>query len=165
MFCNCQGLRPNWKEPQNYLPENQIDILTLNETYLQPKHKFHLPGYDIYKNDRLVGIKGGVAVLVTKGIIAKQRWKNEHFNVITYKTVIFLGGFNSKHKQFGCVRPNKSGQTLVDIAKDLKLFYLNSLSPNSHMHEDPVHGTADLLDMVFLSPCLSSRDTSHPNFI
>ena len=38
--------------------ENQIDILALNETFLKPKFKFHLPGYDIYKNDRLVGIKG-----------------------------------------------------------------------------------------------------------
>ena len=39
--------------------------------------------------------------------------------------VIFLGDFNSKHKQFGCVKPNKSGQTLVNIAKDWKLFYVN----------------------------------------
>ena len=31
------------------------------------------------------------------------------------KQVIFLGDFNSKHKQFGCVKPNKSGQTLVNI--------------------------------------------------
>ena len=28
------------------------------------------------------------------------------------KQGIFLGDFNSKHKQFGCVKPNKSGQTL-----------------------------------------------------
>ena len=27
------------------------------------------------------------------------------------------------------VKPNKSGQTLVNIAKDLKLFYVNHLSP------------------------------------
>ena len=138
--------------------ENQIDILALNETFLKPKFKFHLPGYDIYKNDRLVGTKGGVAILVKKGIIVNQEWKNEHFNVITdnealaieielqngdkvilatiycpngnpslrlfrminalSKQVIFLGDFNSKHKQFGCVKPNKSGQTLLNIAKD-----------------------------------------------
>ena len=55
----------------------------LNETFLEPKFKFHLPGYDIYKNDRLVGTKGGVAILVKKGIIVNQEWKNEHFNVIT----------------------------------------------------------------------------------
>ena len=66
--------------------------------------------------------------------------------------VIFLGDFNSKHKQFGCVKPNKSGQTLVNIANDLKLFYVNQL--------DPFHGTSHILDMAFLSPGLSSRDIS-----
>ena len=30
------------------------------------------------------------------------------------KQVTFLGDFNSRHKQFGCVKPNKSGQTLVN---------------------------------------------------
>ena len=164
--------------------ENQIDILALNETFLKPKFKFHLPGYDIYKNDRLVGTKGGVAILVKKGITVNQEWKNEHFNVITdnealaieielqngnkvilatiyspignpslrlfrminalSKQVIFLGDFNSKHKQFGCVKPNKSGQMLLNIAKDLKLFYVNQLEPKRHTREDPVHGTSDI---------------------
>ena len=54
--------------------------------------------------------------------------------------VIFLGDFNSKHKQFGCVKPNKSGQMLVNIATD------------------PFHGTSDILDMAFISSGLSSRD-------
>ena len=180
--------------------ENQIDILALNETFLKPKFKFHLPGYDIYKNDRLVGTKGGVAILVKKGIIVNQEWKNEHFNVITdnealaieielqngdkvilatiycpngnpslrlfrminalSKQDIFLRDFNSKHKQLRCVKPNKSGQTLLNIAKDLKLFYVNQLEPNRHTREDPVHGTSDILDMAFITPGLSSRDIS-----
>ena len=76
------------------------------------------------------------------------------------KQVIFLGDFNSKHKQFGFVKPNKSGQTLINIAKDLKLFYVNQLEPNRHTREDPVHGTSDLLDMAFITPGLSSRDIS-----
>ena len=71
--------------------------------------------------------------------------------------VIFLGNFNAKHKQFGCVIPNKSGQTLVNIAKDLKLFYVNQLGPNRHKCNDPVHGTSNILDTAFLSPGLSSR--------
>ena len=74
--------------------------------------------------------------------------------------VIFLGDFDSKHKQFECVKPNKSGQTLVNIAEILELFYVNQLSPNRHTHEDPVHGTSDILDTAFLSPGLSSRDIS-----
>ena len=89
--------------------------------------------------DTIVGTKGGVAILVKKGIIVNQEWKNDHFNVITnngalgietefhngdkvilaiiycpngnlssrlirminalWNQVIFLGDFNSKHKQ------------------------------------------------------------------
>ena len=74
------------------------------------------------------------------------------------KQVIFLGDFNSKHKQFGCVKPSKSCQTLLNIAKDLKLFY--QLEPNRHTREDPVHGTSDILDMAFITAGLSYRDIS-----
>ena len=74
--------------------------------------------------------------------------------------VILLGDFNSKHKQFGCVKPNKAGQTLVNIAKDLKLLYVNQLGPNRHTSDGPFHGTSDISDMAFLSPGLSSRDIS-----
>ena len=76
------------------------------------------------------------------------------------KQDIFLGNFNSKHKQFGCVEPNKSGQTQLNIVKDLKLFYVNQLEPNRHTREDPVHGISDILDMAFITPGLSSRDIS-----
>ena len=76
------------------------------------------------------------------------------------KQVIFLGAFNSKRKQFGCAKLSKSGQTLVNIAKDLKLFYVNQLGPNRHTRDDPVHGTSDILDTAFISPGLSSRDIS-----
>ena len=74
--------------------------------------------------------------------------------------VIFLGDFNWKHEQFGCVKPNKSGQTLVNIANNLKLFYVNQLDPNTHTRDDPLHGTSDILDMAFLSLGLSFRDIS-----
>ena len=144
----------------------------------------------IYKNDRLIGIKGGIAFLVKKGIIVNQKWKNEHFNVITdnealaieielqnggktilatiycpngnpslrlfrmihalFNQIFFLGDFKSEHKQFECVKPNKSGQMLVDIAKDLKLFYVNVLSPNRHTREDSVHCTSEILEMASL---------------
>ena len=73
---------------------------------------------------------------------------------------MFLWDFNSKHKQFGCVQSNQSGPMLVNISKDLKLFYLNSLNPNSHTREDPANGISDILDMALTSPGLSSRDFS-----
>ena len=49
VFWNCQGLRPKRKELQNHLPEKQMDILALNETFFKPKFKFHLAGHDIFK--------------------------------------------------------------------------------------------------------------------
>ena len=63
--------------------------------------------------------------------------------------VILLGDFKSIHKQFGCAKPNESGQARVNTAKDLKLFYVKQLGPNRHTREDPVHGTSDILDMAF----------------
>ena len=77
------------------------------------------------------------------------------------KPVIFLGEFNSKHNQFGCVKPNKSGQTLLKMPKIWKLvFYVNQLEPNRHTREDPIHGTSDILDMASITPGLSSWDIS-----
>ena len=67
MFFGTVKASEKGKELQNYLLENQFDILALNETFLKPKLKFHLPGYDMYKYDRLVGAKGGIAILVKKG--------------------------------------------------------------------------------------------------
>ena len=70
VFWNCQD------------QENQIDILALNETFLKPKIKFHLPGYGIYKND-ISRHQGWHSHPGEKGITVNQEWKNEHFNVIT----------------------------------------------------------------------------------
>ena len=54
--------------------------------------------------------------------------------------------------QFGFVKPNKSDQTFVDIAKDLKLFYLNQLSTNRYTLEDPVHDTSDIFEKGIFVP-------------
>ena len=59
-----------------------------------------------------------------------------------------------------CQVKHKSGQTLVNIAKTLKLFYVNQLGPERHTRDDSVHGTSDILDMAFISQGLSSRDIS-----
>ena len=52
MFWNCQGIRPKRKELQLYLTENSIDIIALNETFLNKKYTFKVPGYDTIRKDR-----------------------------------------------------------------------------------------------------------------
>ena len=118
-------------ELQNYLLENQIDILALNETFLKPKFKFHLPGYDIYKNDRLVGTKGGVAILVKKGINVNQEWKNEHFNVITdYEALAIEIELQNGDKvilaTIYCPNGNPTSQALGNPSQQMTIF---SISP------------------------------------
>ena len=83
MFWNCQGIRPKRKELELYLKENTIHIIALNETFLNKKHYFKIPGYDTIRNDRSTGLRGGVAFLVKHGLVINKEYRNEDFNIIT----------------------------------------------------------------------------------
>ena len=83
MFWNCQGIRPKRKELQLYLTENSIDIIALNETFLNKKSTFKVPGYDTIRKDRSTGVKGGVAFLVKHGLVVNKEYRNEDFSIIT----------------------------------------------------------------------------------
>ena len=69
LFWNCQGIRPKRKELELYIKENEFDIVALNETFLNKKHNFKIPGYDTIRNDRSTGLRGGVAFLVKHGLL------------------------------------------------------------------------------------------------
>ena len=83
LFWNCQGLRPKRKELELYIKENEIDIVALNETFLNKKLTFKIPGYDTIRNDRSTGQKGGVAFLVKHGLVINQEYRNNDFSIIT----------------------------------------------------------------------------------
>ena len=82
-FWNCQGIRPKHKELELYLKENSVDIIALNETFLNKKYSFKIPGYDTIRNDRSTGRRGGVAFLVKHGLVINTEYRNEDFNIIT----------------------------------------------------------------------------------
>ena len=65
-----------------YLKENVIDIIALNETFLNKKLNFCISGYDTIRNDHSIGQKGGVAFLVKHGLVNKE-YRNSDFNIIT----------------------------------------------------------------------------------
>ena len=83
MFWNCQGIGPKRKELELYLKENNFDIVAPNETFLTKKIDFKIQGYDTIKNDRSTGAKGGVAFLVTHGLVINKEYRNTDFNIIT----------------------------------------------------------------------------------
>ena len=83
LFWNCQGIRPKRTELELYIKENEFDIVALNETFLNKKHNFKLPGYDTIRNDCSTGLRGDVAFLVKHGLVVNKGYRNEDFNIIT----------------------------------------------------------------------------------
>ena len=83
LFWNCQGIRPKRKELELYLKENVIDLIALNETFLNKKHNFKITGYDTARNDHSTGQGGGVAFFVKHGLVVNKEYRNNYFNIIT----------------------------------------------------------------------------------
>ena len=83
LFWNCQGIRPKRKELELYIKEKEIDIVALNETFLNKKLTFKIPGYDPIRNDRSTGQKRGVAFLVKHGLVLNKEYRNSDFSIIT----------------------------------------------------------------------------------
>ena len=83
LFWNCQGIRPKRKGLELYPKENSVDIIALNETFLNKKYSFKIPGYDTIRNDRSTGHRGGVTFLVKHGLVINEEYRNEDFNFIT----------------------------------------------------------------------------------
>ena len=83
LFWNCQGIRSKRKELELYLRENVIDIIALNETFLNKKLTFRITGYDTIRNDRSTGQRKGVAFLVKHGLVINKEYRNSDFSIIT----------------------------------------------------------------------------------
>jgi exonuclease III len=65
---NANGIERQAYELRKQLQDLKIDVALFTETHLKPHMRFYIPNYHIYRNDRLDGNKGGIAVAVKKGI-------------------------------------------------------------------------------------------------
>ena len=90
LFWDCQGTRSKRKELELYLKENEFDIVALNETFLNKKINFRIPGYDTIRNDRSTGQKEGVAFLVKHGLVINKEYRNSDFSIITSKEALAI---------------------------------------------------------------------------
>ena len=187
LFWNCQGIRPKRKELELYIKENEFDIIALNETFLNKKQNFKIPGYDTIRNDRSTGLRGGVAFLVKHSL--------EDFNIITENEALTsnLDLSNNQNITLATIycpngNPNLSlFQTINNLSENvmfvgdfnLKLesfgcakrntsgpmlqniqnqLNLIYLNNDEHTHMDRAKGSTDILDMVFISPNLAKHD-------
>lgn len=65
---NADGLEKKGYELRCFLSDHDIDILLIQETFLKPSHKFKIPNYLLYRDDRLGRQKGGTAIAIKKNI-------------------------------------------------------------------------------------------------
>ena len=68
MHVNIRGLRRNIEELIFTLEEKKVDIASINETFLRPKHKITIPGYKIIRKDHSTGQGGRVALIAKDNI-------------------------------------------------------------------------------------------------
>ena len=126
LFWKCQGIRPKRKELELYLKENDLDIVALNETFLNKKLNFQITGYDTIRNNRSTGQRGSVAFLVKHGLVISKEYRNSDFSIITSNEALAINLDLS----------NNQNVTLATIYyptgnPDLSLFHtINNLSNN-----------------------------------
>ncbi|CAF1041935.1 unnamed protein product, partial [Brachionus calyciflorus] len=74
MHCNCQSILNIEKISliQDLIFRNNIEVVSLNETFLKPKDDFKLNGFNIYRADRIDKRGGGAALAIKKNIISKK---------------------------------------------------------------------------------------------
>jgi hypothetical protein len=65
---SANGIVRQHYELSSALQEQRIDLALLAKTHLRRHEWFYIPNYQVYRNDRFSGIKGGTAVAVKKGI-------------------------------------------------------------------------------------------------
>lgn len=65
-FWNANGIRRDKYLIENFLQEEDIDILLVNETHLHPNDRLTVRGYEVYRSDK--GSYGGTAIIIKCGI-------------------------------------------------------------------------------------------------
>lgn len=76
VFWNCNGINHQILELQTFLKTNNIDIVLLGETRINPKSPIQFHNYNVYRHDYPTDptglLSGDTAILVKKNIIHHQ---------------------------------------------------------------------------------------------
>lgn len=68
-YWNANGVDRRKLEIQQFVDQNEIDVLLVNETHLTDKNNFKIKGYDLYDAKHPAGTpRGGAAVLIKQRI-------------------------------------------------------------------------------------------------
>ena len=85
MHLNIQSINNKQKELQHHIAVNQIDILSLNETWLKPNQKLKIPNYNTVRKERPIQAGGGVLLAIHRDILFEPININSEEEIIAVK--------------------------------------------------------------------------------
>ena len=109
MHLNIQSINNKQKELQHHIAVNQIDILSLNETWLKPNQKLKIPNYNTVRKERPTQAGGGVLLAIHRDILFEPININSEEEIIAVKllraspegeNIIVVSYYNPPDKQF-----------------------------------------------------------------
>lgn len=101
---NANSISSKGPELDQFLYEQSIDVVLLQETFLKPGDNFQLPNYTLYRNDRVRGRGGGTCILVKRRI--------PHFSITTpdihglEATIIQVKADDFEFRIISCYKPS-----------------------------------------------------------
>ena len=114
---------------------SKIDIISLSETHINGPtdndELYKLPGYTFIKNNRKIGLGGGVGIFLKNGLNYKLRDDLQNTHIESIWLEIFV--FKAKSILFGCYyRPPESSKYFSD---DLDQLILEQLETVNHLNK------------------------------
>lgn len=67
-FANINGLKSKLEELKDFINEQNLDVMLVNETHLRPCQNAKIQNYNFFRKDRLINKGGGVAIYTKRSI-------------------------------------------------------------------------------------------------
>ena len=138
LHLNIRSIQPESKilELTRIAKINKIDIISLNETYLKPDKTFELPGFKIFRADRLDRRGGGAAICIKDNLISSE---------------IFLGHISNLDNATGC-------ELTIDHNYKLAIFLIYSSPSNKIINENLLYYITENYNNFIITGDLNAKN-------
>ncbi|CAF0713691.1 unnamed protein product [Brachionus calyciflorus] len=163
---NAQSILSKIDQIKDFLVSKNIDILCINESWLNANQKLKIQNYDIKRLNRINERGGGVCIIINKKINYQivSLNPNEEIQVVKIydkhlcadplllskiadlgDNVLLLGDLNAHYSMWSSRLTNKAGEQIVDFIFEKDFCLLNDESPTYQpMHHPDYKATLDL---------------------
>lgn len=96
-FWNANGIIPKRNELEEFIHRQELDLIAVNETHLNPCNQLNLANFYTYRNDR-DGEGGGTAIIIRRNIQHYEEGKMEGMHHLEANSIMLQPKKWQKHK-------------------------------------------------------------------